>query len=73
LIRLTFEAQLPPTLLSLAYVIEWCELRQFNAGIQLIACSAFTPASLLGAVFQVSALWVTTAEGLSKMDVGAPM
>ncbi|KAK6904377.1 hypothetical protein I203_105189 [Kwoniella mangroviensis CBS 8507] len=36
LIRLTFEAQLPPTFLALAYVIEWSQ----------------TPSSLLGAVFQ---------------------
>nr|XP_019047978.1 hypothetical protein I302_04599 [Kwoniella bestiolae CBS 10118]OCF26908.1 hypothetical protein I302_04599 [Kwoniella bestiolae CBS 10118] len=36
LIRLTFEAQLPPTFLALSYVIEWSQ----------------TPSSLLGAVFQ---------------------
>ncbi|WWC64099.1 uncharacterized protein I303_106706 [Kwoniella dejecticola CBS 10117] len=36
LIRLTFEAQLPPTFLAMAYVIEWSQ----------------TPSSLLGAVFQ---------------------
>ncbi|RXK35623.1 hypothetical protein M231_07103 [Tremella mesenterica] len=35
-VRLTFEAQLPPTFLSLAYVIEWSR----------------TPSSLLGALFQ---------------------
>nr|XP_019009759.1 uncharacterized protein I206_05319 [Kwoniella pini CBS 10737]OCF48540.1 hypothetical protein I206_05319 [Kwoniella pini CBS 10737] len=36
LIRLTFEAQLPPTFLAMGYVIEWSQ----------------TPSSLLGAVFQ---------------------
>ncbi|ODN87146.1 hypothetical protein L198_07149 [Cryptococcus wingfieldii CBS 7118] len=36
LVRLTFEAQLPPTFLALAYVLEWSQ----------------TPSSLLGAVFQ---------------------
>ncbi|OCF40256.1 hypothetical protein I317_05950 [Kwoniella heveanensis CBS 569] len=36
LVRLTFEARLPPTFLALAYVIEWSQ----------------TPSSLLGAVFQ---------------------
>ena len=40
LVRLTFEAQLPPTLLSIAYVAEW----------------SVTPSSLLGALFQVSFL-----------------
>ncbi|ODN95719.1 hypothetical protein L198_04337 [Cryptococcus wingfieldii CBS 7118] len=36
LVRMTFEAQLPPTFLALAYCIEWSQ----------------TPSSLLGAVFQ---------------------
>lgn len=57
--RLTFEAQLLPTCLAMAYLIEWsqsaptrvCRLSHRGPGQALIP-SVITPASLLGATFQ---------------------
>ncbi|ORX39035.1 hypothetical protein BD324DRAFT_618300 [Kockovaella imperatae] len=68
LIRLTFEAQLPPTFLSIAYVVEWViqPSSLLGAVFQALQCKAYT----VGLMFSLNARISMTSD--AKTLTGAP-